>query len=168
MDSLLSLRQPLAVDTRRSDYQELKARVHQALLDRLDLDRLAYVKREDAEPEIRALIAAMLDRESETTPLSLYERESLITDVLNELFGLGPLEQLMRDPAISDILINRFDQVYIERNGLLELTDVVFKDDRHLLRIIERIVSAVGRRIDESASMNRARWWTRAFRTARV
>ena len=157
MDSLLSLRQPLAVDTRRTDYQDLKSRIHQALLDRLDLDRLAYVKREDAEPEIRTLIAAMLDRESETTPLSLYERESLMTDVLNELFGLGPLEALLKDPAISDILINRFDQVYIERNGKLELTDVVFKDDRHLLRIIERIVSAVGRRIDESSPMVDAR-----------
>lgn len=157
MDSLLSLRQPQNVDVRRTDYQELKSRIHQALLDRLDLDRLAYVKREDAEPEIRTLIAAMLDRESETTPLSLYERESLISDVLNELFGLGPLEALLKDPAISDILINRFDQVYIERNGLLELTDVVFKDDRHLLRIIERIVSAVGRRIDESSPMVDAR-----------
>lgn len=157
MDSLLSLRQPQNVDVRRTDYQDLKSRVHQALLDRLDLDRLAYVKREDAEPEIRTLISAMLDRESETTPLSLYERESLIADVLNELFGLGPLEALLRDPAISDILINRFDQVYIERNGLLELTDVVFKDDRHLLRIIERIVSAVGRRIDESSPMVDAR-----------
>ncbi|MFN7982048.1 MAG: CpaF family protein [Vicinamibacterales bacterium] len=156
MDSL-ALRQPLAVDTRRSDYQELKSRIHQALLDRLDLDRLAYVKREDAEPEIRTLIAVMLDRESETTPLSLYERESLVTDVLNELFGLGPLEGLLRDPAISDILINRYDQVYIERNGMLELTGVVFKDDRHLLRIIERIVSAVGRRIDESSPMVDAR-----------
>ena len=157
MDSLLSLRQPLAVDTRNSGYQELKSRVHEALLNRLDLDRLAYVKREDAEPEIRTLITAMLDRESETTPLSLNERDSLIGDVLNELFGLGPLETLMKDPAISDILINRFDQVYIERNGLLELTDVVFKDDRHLLRIIERIVSAVGRRIDESSPMVDAR-----------
>lgn len=157
MDSLLSLRQPQNVDVRRTDYQELKSRIHQSLLDRLDLDRLAYVKREDAEPEIRTLIAAMLDRESETTPLSLYERESLISDVLNELFGLGPLEALLRDPAISDILVNRFDQIYIERNGLLELTDVVFKDDRHLLRIIERIVSAVGRRIDESSPMVDAR-----------
>src|SRR6478609_5847223 len=157
MDSLLSLRQPLAVDTRRTDYQDLKARIHQALLDRLDLDRLAYVKREDAEPEIRTLISAMLDRESETTPLSLYERESLISDVLNELFGLGPLEALLRDPAISDILVNRFDQVYIERNGRLEPTEIVFKDNRHLLRIIERIVSAVGRRIDESSPMVDAR-----------
>ncbi|MGC4081816.1 MAG: CpaF family protein [Vicinamibacterales bacterium] len=157
MESVLSLRQPPGIDTRRADYQELKSRVHQALLDRLDLDRLAYVKREDAEPEIRSLIAVMLDREAETTPLSLYERENLITDVLNELFGLGPLEALLKDPAISDILINRFDQVYIERNGVLELTHVVFKDDRHLLRIIERIVSAVGRRIDESSPMVDAR-----------
>ena len=157
MDSNVALRQPLAVDTRRSDYQELKSRIHQSLLDRLDLDRLAYVKREDAEPEIRTLIAVMLDREAESTPLSLYERESLVTDVLNELFGLGPLESLLRDHAISDILINRHDQVYIERNGVLELTSVVFKDDRHLLRIIERIVSAVGRRIDESSPMVDAR-----------
>ena len=157
MDSNVALRQPLAVDTRRSDYQELKSRIHQSLLDRLDLDRLAYVKREDAEPEIRTLIAVMLDREAESTPLSLYERESLVTDVLNELFGLGPLESLLRDQAISDILINRHDQVYIERNGVLELTSVVFKDDRHLLRIIERIVSAVGRRIDESSPMVDAR-----------
>ena len=156
MDSALALRQP-SFDTRRTDYQELKSRVHQALLDRLDLDRLAYVKREDAEPEIRSLIAVMLDREAETTPLSLFERENLITDVLNELFGLGPLEALLKDPAISDILINRHDQVYIERNGVLELTHVVFKDDRHLLRIIERIVSAVGRRIDESSPMVDAR-----------
>src|SRR6476660_2180717 len=140
MDSLLSLRQPLAVDTRRSDYQDLKSKVHQALLDRLDLDRLAYVKRED-----------------ETTPLSLYERESLIADVLHELFGLGPLEVFLADSTISDVLVNRFDQVYIERNGMVELTDVVFKDDRHLLRIIERIVSAVGRRIDESSPMVDAR-----------
>ena len=157
MDSNVAIRQPLAVDTRRSDYQELKSRIHQSLLDRLDLDRLAYVKREDAEPEIRTLIAVMLDREAESTPLSLYERESLVTDVLNELFGLGPLESLLRDQAISDILINRHDQVYIERNGVLELTGVVFKDDRHLLRIIERIVSAVGRRIDESSPMVDAR-----------
>jgi pilus assembly protein CpaF len=111
----------------------------------------------DAEPEIRQVIIAILERETETTPLSLSERERLTTDVLNELFGLGPLEELLRDPAISDILVNRFDQVYIEWNGVLELTQVAFKDDRHLMRIIERIVSAVGRRIDESSPMVDAR-----------
>jgi pilus assembly protein CpaF len=157
METTFSLRSSHPVDTRRPDYQELKSRVHQGLLDRLDLDRLAYVKRDEAEPEIRRLIIAMLEREMEDTPLTLSERETLTTDVLNELFGLGPLEVLLRDQAISDILVNRFDQVYIERNGILELTEVVFKDDRHLLRIIERIVSAVGRRVDESSPMVDAR-----------
>src|SRR6476620_8277308 len=157
MDTIISLRSSTAVDTRRSDYQDLKSRLHQGLLDRLDLDRLAYVKREEAEPEIRRLIIAMLEREMEDTPLTLSEREVLTGDVLNELFGLGPLELLRKDQAISDILVNRFDQVYIERNGVLELTEVVFKDDRHLLRIIERIVSAVGRRVDESSPMVDAR-----------
>jgi pilus assembly protein CpaF len=157
MDTIFSLRSSTAVDTRRPDYQDLKSRVHQGLLDRLDLDRLAYIKREDAEPEIRRLIVAMLEREMETTPLTLSERDTLTGDVLNELFGLGPLEVLLKDQAISDIMVNRFDQVYIERNGIIELTEVVFKDDRHLLRIIERIVSAVGRRIDESSPMVDAR-----------
>jgi pilus assembly protein CpaF len=157
MDTMFSLRSPLMVDTRRPDYQDLKSRIHQALLDRLDLDRLAFVKREDAEPEIRRLIVDLLERETENTPLTLSERESLTGDVLNELFGLGPLEALLKDPAISDILVNRADQVYIERNGIIELTDIVFKDDRHLMRIIERIVSAVGRRIDESSPMVDAR-----------
>jgi len=157
MPTAIALRSSGPVDTRRSDYQDLKSRIHQTLLDRLDLDRLAYVKREDAEPEIRDVIIAILERETETTPLSLSERERLTTDVLNELFGLGPLEELLRDPGISDILVNRFDQVYIEYNGVLELTQVAFKDDRHLMRIIERIVSAVGRRIDESSPMVDAR-----------
>src|SRR5262245_61602269 len=159
MDSMLSLRpaSTAAVDTRRLDYQNIKSRVHEGLLDRLDLDRLAYIKREEAEPEIRRLIFTMLDRETENTPLSLSERENLTTDVLHELFGLGPLEVLLSDRAVSDILVNRFDQVYIERNGVIEPTDIVFKDDRHLMRIIERIVSAVGRRIDESSPMVDAR-----------
>ena len=99
----------------------------------------------------------MLDRERDKTPLSLYERESIVADVLHELFGLGPLEILLADPTISDILVNRFDQVYIERNGRLEPTEITFKDERHLQQIIERIVSAVGRRIDESSPMVDAR-----------
>jgi pilus assembly protein CpaF len=156
MNTTLSLA-PTAVDTRRLDYQNLKSRVHEGLLDRLDLDRLTYVKREEAEPEIRRLILTMIEHETANTPLTLSERESLTTDVLNELFGLGPLEALLADQAISDILVNRFDQVYIEKNGMLELTEIVFKDNRHLMRIIERIVSAVGRRIDESSPMVDAR-----------
>jgi len=126
-------------------------------LNRLRLDKLANITREDAEPELRSLIVGILEREQETTPLSFSEREALIVEVLDELFGLGPLEALLADRSISDILVNRFDQVYIEREGRLEETDVVFRDDRHLLQIIERIVSAVGRRIDESSPMVDAR-----------
>ena len=146
-----------AADTRNPDYQALKGRVHTELLNRLNLDRLSTVRREDAEPELRTLIAAILEREQQKMPLSLAERESLVVDVLHELFGLGPLEALLADPTISDILVNRHDQVYIEREGRLEETEIVFRDDRHLLQIIERIVSAVGRRIDESSPMVDAR-----------
>jgi pilus assembly protein CpaF len=147
----------LGADTRNPEYQALKGRIHHELLNRLNLERLTAVRREDAEPEIRALVQGILEREGQKTPLSLIERDSLMTDVLNELFGLGPLEGLLKDPAISDILVNRFDQVYVERRGRIEATDVVFRDDAHLQRIIERIVSGVGRRIDESSPMVDAR-----------
>jgi pilus assembly protein CpaF len=148
---------PLTADVRSPQYQELKARIHNELLGRLNLERLAKVKREDAEPEIKNLIVTLLERETQTTPLSLFERDSLITDVLHEIFGLGPLEMLLKDPSISDILVNRYNQVYIEREGKLEETDIVFQNDSHLHRIIERIVSMVGRRIDESSPMVDAR-----------
>jgi pilus assembly protein CpaF len=148
---------PVPADTRNANYQDLKSRIHQDLLNRLNLDRLTRVKREDAEPEIRSLIVGMLERERERTPLSLFERETIVNDVLHELFGLGPLEALLHDPSISDILVNRFDQVYVEREGKLQPTEVVFKDDRHLQQIIERIVSSIGRRIDESSPMVDAR-----------
>ena len=144
MNSILAAPAGSGTDARKDDYQELKARIHQELLNRLNLERLNRIAREEAEPQIRDLIVEMIGNETRTTPLSLIERESLVGDVLNELFGLGPLEALLRDPDISDILVNRFDQVYIERNGRLEETDIVFKDSRHLLRIIERIVSSVG------------------------
>jgi pilus assembly protein CpaF len=145
------------VDNRSSHYQEVKSRIHEQLLNRLNLERLSEVKREQAEPELRSVISTLLEKEAEKTPLSLYERESIVTDVLNELFGLGPLEAILADGEISDILVNRFDQIYIERNGRLEPVDATFKDDRHLMRIIERIVSTVGRRIDESSPMVDAR-----------
>ena len=145
------------VDTRNASYQELKGQIHQELLNRLNLDRLTRVKRADAEPEIRALINGMLERERDRTPLSLFERENLVGDVLHELFGLGPLEVLLQDPSISDILVNRYDQVYVERHGKLEPTETIFRDERHLQQIIERIVSSIGRRIDESSPMVDAR-----------
>ena len=157
MNSILAASTGGGADARIRNYQELKARIHQELLNRLNLERLNRLAREEAEPQIRDLIVDMIGKETRTTPLSLMERETLVVDVLNELFGLGPLEALLRDPDISDILVNRFDQVYIERNGRLEATDIVFKDNRHLLQIIERIVSSVGRRIDESSPMVDAR-----------
>src|SRR5690242_13921788 len=103
-----------AVDVRLPQYQALKGRIHQALLNRLNLDRLARVKREDAEPEIRGIVTGMLEEEGRSTPLSQFEREALIGDVLDELFGLGPLEVLLADPSISDILVNRHDRIYVE------------------------------------------------------
>jgi pilus assembly protein CpaF len=157
MNSILAKPPDGGAGARKNDYQELKARIHQQLLKKLNLERLTRVAREDAEPEIRDVIVDMIGAETQTTPLSLSERESLVVDVLNELFGLGPLEALLRDTDTSDILVNRFDQVYIERNGRLEQTEIVFKDNRHLLQIIERIVSSVGRRIDESSPMVDAR-----------
>ena len=151
---------PLAMttpDPRQRSYQDLKGRVHAELLNRLNLDRLTQMGQQEAEPEIRRLILDIIERGKDNTPLSLQERETLVVDVLNELFGLGPLEGLLRDSAISDILVNRFDQVYVERDGRLQQTDIVFRDDRHLMQIIERIVSTVGRRIDESSPMVDAR-----------
>jgi pilus assembly protein CpaF len=146
-----------SADIRNREYQALRGRIHTQLLNRLNLNRLADVSRQEAEAELRTVIADMLRHEEERTPLTLGERDVLTVDVLNELFGLGPLEALLSDPTVSDILVNRHDQVYIEREGRLEETDIVFRDDRHLAQIIERIVSAVGRRIDESSPMVDAR-----------
>ena len=144
-------------DTRTPVYQALKGKIHQELLNRLNLDKLTRTSKAEAEPEIRVLIQDLLDRENQRVPLSLSEREALVGDVLNELFGLGPLEALLKDPSISDILVNKSSQVFIEREGRIEETDIVFRDDKHLMQIIERIVSAVGRRIDESSPMVDAR-----------
>jgi pilus assembly protein CpaF len=141
----------------RQAYQELKGRIHEKLLNRLNLERLSQVNRAEAEPELRTVIAGLLDKESETMPVSLQEREAVMVDVLNELFGLGPLEELLADPEVSDILVNRYNQIYVEKHGMLLPVDAVFRDDRHLMRIIERIVSTVGRRIDESNPMVDAR-----------
>jgi len=156
MNPVVPINNP-ANDPRNRSYQELKARIHHDLLNRLNLDKLTQMGQAEAEPEIRRMILDIIERGSDKTPLSLTERETLVVDVLNELFGLGPLESLLKDPAISDILVNRFDQVYVEREGRLEQTDILFRDDRHLMQIIERIVSTVGRRIDESSPMVDAR-----------
>jgi pilus assembly protein CpaF len=139
----------------RSEYQQVKADLHRKILDRLDLEKLGRTNSETAREEVLVLIRSSVN--SEAVPLSFAERERLSREILDEIFGLGPLEPLLKDPGISDILVNRFDRVYIERAGKLELTGLSFKDNQHLMQIIDRIVSRVGRRVDESSPMVDAR-----------
>jgi pilus assembly protein CpaF len=139
----------------RAEYQQVKADLHRKILDRLDLEKLGRTNSETAREEVLILIRTSVN--SEAVPLSFAERERLAREILDEIFGLGPLEPLLKDPSISDILVNRFDKVYIERSGKLEPTGLSFKDNGHLMQIIDRIVSRVGRRIDESSPMVDAR-----------
>src|SRR5258708_2336984 len=135
----------------RSEYQQVKADLHRKILDRLDLEKLGRKTGDTAREEVLVLIRNSVN--AEVVPLSFAERERLSREILDEIFGLGPLEPLLKDHTISDILVNRFDKVYIERAGKLELTGLSFKDNQHLMQIIERIVSRVGRRLDESSPL---------------
>jgi len=139
----------------RTDFNHVKTAIHRKLIQKLNLDRLNEIKREDVRREVVPILESILVGES--TPMNLQERERIAQEVLNEVFGLGPLEPLLADSSISDILVNTYRQVYIERKGVLELTNVQFRDDAHLMAIIERIVSAIGRRVDESSPMVDAR-----------
>jgi pilus assembly protein CpaF len=136
-------------------HAELKARIHRQLIERLDLSKVSTVRSEAVQRQIRSLVEEMLA--GEQTPLTRLDREQIIVEIQHETFGLGPLEPLMRDPTVSDILVNGAADVYVERRGKLEKIDIRFRDDGHLLQIIERIVSAVGRRVDESSPMVDAR-----------
>jgi pilus assembly protein CpaF len=138
----------------RTDYQQVKADLHRKILDRLDLEKLGKTG-DSARDEVLVVIRNAVN--AEVVPLSFAEREKLGREILDEIFGLGPLEPLLKDSTISDILVNRFDRVYVERGGKLELTTLSFKDNSHLMQIIERIVSRVGRRVDESSPMVDAR-----------
>lgn len=139
----------------RAQYVELKGLIHRKLLNRLNLEALARADRNRAESEIRTLVGELLSEEG--APLSLTERDQLFGELIDEVFGLGPLEPLLRDPSISDILVNTHKNVFVERNGLLERVPTSFQDDTHLLRVIDRIVSGVGRRVDDSSPMVDAR-----------
>ena len=139
----------------RTDFQQVKADLHRKILDRLDLEKLGKTSGDSARDEVLVLIRSVVNGES--VPLSFAERERLSREILDEIFGLGPLEQLLKDTNVSDILVNRFDRVYVEKAGKLELTPLAFKDNTHLMQIIERIVSRVGRRVDESSPMVDAR-----------
>jgi len=136
-------------------FQEMKSRLHRALINRMDLTKLTSLAPEQLNAEVSRLAESVLLEEA--MPLSAAERDRLVNEVQHELFGLGPLEPLLADSTISDILVNSHDMIYIERRGKLEATNVAFKDDEHLMRVIERIVSSVGRRIDESSPMVDAR-----------
>jgi pilus assembly protein CpaF len=139
----------------RSDFNTAKVAIHRKLIARLNLDRVAALGREAAREEVGRIVEDLAA--SDNTPMTLQERERLAQEVLDEVFGLGPLEPLLKDPSVSDILVNTHNRVYVERNGLLERTSVQFRDDQHLMAIIDRIVSAVGRRVDESSPMVDAR-----------
>src|SRR4026208_2248219 len=139
----------------QQSFQDMKARLHRMLINRMDLTKLGMLEPEQLHDEVARLAASLLAQED--TPLSSVERERLIHEVRHELFGLGPLEQLLADTSISDILVNSPYNIYIERGGKLEKTSIEFKDNEHLMRVIERIVSSVGRRIDEASPMADAR-----------
>jgi len=136
-------------------YQELKKTMHQMILDRIDLERLKRLTSEQFKHELALLVQRII--EEERIVLNQQERHHLVLDIQHEMLGFGPLEPLLSDPTISDILVNTFDKVYVERRGRLELTGVTFHDNAHLMKIIEKIVSRVGRRVDESSPMVDAR-----------
>ena len=138
-----------------TEYASLKTRIHRQLIEQLDLAKIELLPPDLLQAQIRRIVEGLL--EVEATPLNRQEREQIVMEIFHETFGLGPLEPLMRDPTVSDILVNGARRVYVERRGRLERTDVVFRDDAHLLQIIERIVSRVGRRVDESSPMVDAR-----------
>ncbi|HTU90513.1 MAG TPA: ATPase, T2SS/T4P/T4SS family, partial [Gemmataceae bacterium] len=133
------------------DRRRLKAQLHQQLIANMDVSMLGTISRDDLRVEVRRMAEELCQRSSNL--LNRAERERLISEVLDETFGLGPLEPLMADPTISDILINGHNVVYVERNGRLERADVAFTDSRHLLHIIQRIVGQIGRRVDETSPM---------------
>ena len=145
---------PIVAPT-RTDFASVKTAIHRKLIQKLNLDKLTESNRDEVRREVGLILEALVHGES--TPMNLQERERLVQEVLDEVFGLGPLEPLLADPTVSDILVNTCKRVYVERKGLLEQTSVQFRDDTHLMGIIDRIVSAIGRRIDESSPMVDAR-----------
>ena len=146
---------PIVVSTSKTDFGTVKTAIHRKLIQKLNLDRLTEANREEVRREVGQILETLVVGES--TPMNLQERERLAQEVLDEVFGLGPLEPLLADPTVSDILVNTHKRVYVERKGMLELTPIQFRDDTHLMGIIDRIVSAIGRRVDESSPMVDAR-----------
>jgi pilus assembly protein CpaF len=139
------------------EYFDLKSRVHNRLLDMIDLSMIENLDQATLRTQIRNVVERILKEESAQLPLNLAEREQIFHEVIDEVTGLGPLEPLLKDNTVSDILVNTYRKIYVERKGMLELTSARFKDDQHLMTIIDKIVSSVGRRVDESTPMVDAR-----------
>jgi len=139
------------------EYFEFKSRIHDRLLDLMDLSLIETLDPRFLKAELRSLLERILNESGYDLPLNLTERERLIAEIQDEVLGLGPLEPFLQDPTVSDILVNTYKTIYLERFGKLELTDARFKDDAHLMKIIDKIVSSVGRRIDESSPLVDAR-----------
>src|SRR5689334_16686305 len=137
------------------DLEQLKTEVHRSVLSKLDLEKLSAIEPGRARQAVASMVQETLTVRN--VPLTANEKGKIESDLLDEVFGLGPLESLLKDPAVSDILVNSHNVVYAERRGILEKTDVTFRDDRHLMQVIDRIVSRVGRRVDESSPMVDAR-----------
>jgi pilus assembly protein CpaF len=139
------------------EYFELKTRIHDRLLDIVDLSLIETLSADAFRSQIKVLVQRILQEQSFSIPLNSLEREQLFTEIQDEVMGLGPIEPLLKDPAVTDVLVNTYKNVYVEKLGKLEHTNTRFKDDAHLMRIIDKIVSAVGRRVDESSPMVDAR-----------
>src|SRR5258706_13485923 len=133
------------------DFEKLKTDLHSSLLSRIDLEKLSSVDETRARRAVGSMIQEIVG--AQKVPLNAAEKEQVGSDLLDEVFGLGPLEPLLKDPSISDILVNNRNVVYVERFGILERSSAKFRDDRHLMQVIDRIVSRVGRRVDESSPM---------------
>ncbi|MFG0255496.1 MAG: ATPase, T2SS/T4P/T4SS family, partial [Rhodopirellula sp. JB053] len=141
--------------SRQEQFEEIKRRIHGKLVDKLDLSRVGDLQGDTLKREIRMVVEHLCD--AEDTLLNRQERERIVDEVLDETFGLGPLELILKDPKVSDILINGPKNIYVEKGGQMQKTDVEFRDGKHLLQIIDRIVSKVGRRVDETCPMVDAR-----------
>ena len=160
MDLPINLEESFPMKSERfmpEEYFELKTKIHNRLLDLTDLSIIETLDHSVVRSEIRGLIERILSEEENGMPLNLSERERLFSEILDEVLGLGPLEPFLQDPKVSDILVNTYKQIYLEKRGKLELTHARFQDDAHLMKIIDKIVSAIGRRIDESSPMVDAR-----------
>jgi pilus assembly protein CpaF len=160
MNQVIELRQPeenFSAAYMPDEYFEFKARIHDRLLDMIDLSIIDTLDRETLNRQIRQIVEKILREEEFQLPMNMQEREKIFDEIIDEVLGLGPLEPFLKDPSVSDILVNSYKQIYVERFGKLEPTDARFKDDDHLMKIIDRIVSMVGRRVDESNPMVDAR-----------